>query len=142
MLPCGGYYCYCLRYKGELTGLTASVFTAVSMSPPLVFVCPNYNSDTYPVLTQGKRFAINILASDQAGPAFAFAKKGEAKAKAIQDIAVREGKTGVPIIQGSVATIECSLWNEYDGGGHAILVGKVEHIHLDQDSAPLGFAPK
>ncbi|WP_062263849.1 flavin reductase family protein [Endozoicomonas arenosclerae] len=125
--------------NGQVTGLTASAFSAVSMSPPLVLVCPNYSSDTYPVLTEGKRFAINILASDQAGPAFAFAKKGEAKVEAIKGVAVSEGQTGVPVIEGAVATIECSLWNEYDGGDHAILVGKVEYIHLDQNSAPLVY---
>lgn len=124
---------------GKVTGLTASAFSALSMDPALVLVCPNYESDSYPVLSEAKRFAINILAADQTGPAFAFAKKGEAKAEAIQDVAIRCSEFETPIIEGAVAVIECSLWKEYEGGDHAILVGQVENVELEESSAPMVY---
>ena len=125
--------------NGNVTGLTASAFSALSMDPALVLVCPNYDSDSYPVLSESKRFAINILEAGQTGPCFAFAKKGEAKAEAIKDVAVSEGETGVPVIEGAVAVIECSLWKEYEGGDHAILVGKMEAVRVDEDAAPMMY---
>ena len=124
---------------GTVTGLTASAFSALSMDPALVLVCPNYSSDTYPILSKGKRFAINILSAEQTGPAFAFAKKGEAKADAIKDIPVRKGETGVPVIEGAVSTLECILWNEYEGGDHAILIGQVKHIQLNEENTPMVY---
>ncbi|WP_461535021.1 flavin reductase family protein [Spongorhabdus nitratireducens] len=125
--------------EGQVTGLTASAFSALSMEPALVLVCPNYTSDTYPVLSKGQRFAINILAADQQGPAFAFAKKGAAKAEAISGIEITRGEFDTPVIKGAVAVLECSLWNEYEGGDHAILIGKIEHIHLESDSNPMVY---
>ena len=124
---------------GQVTGLTASAFSALSMEPPLVLVCPNYTSDSYPVLSEGKKFAINILAADQAGPCFAFAKKGEEKTAAISTLELETSELGNPVIPGAVAVIECSLWKEYEGGDHAILVGKVEAVEIDNDQQPMVY---
>lgn len=125
--------------EGNVTGLTASAFSALSMDPALVLVCPNYSSDSYPVLRDASRFAINILAADQTGPCFAFAKKGEAKAEAIADVAITRSEFGVPLIDGAVATIECSLWKEYEGGDHAILIGKMEQASVNEDASPMVY---
>lgn len=125
--------------QGNVTGLTASAFSALSMDPALVLVCPNYASDSYPVLRDAERFAINILAEDQTGPAFAFAKKGEAKTAAIADVAIQRSAFGTPLIAGAVASIECSLWKEYEGGDHAILIGKMEHAQVDDAATPMVY---
>ena len=123
----------------RITGLTVSAFAALSMNPPLVLVCPNYHSETYPVLSTSKYFAINILASDQQGLAFAFSKTGAAKISAIRDIPLGAGRTNVPIVKGAVAVLECSFWNEYAGGDHAILIGKVQHIRFNQENTPIVY---
>jgi flavin reductase (DIM6/NTAB) family NADH-FMN oxidoreductase RutF len=36
--------------QGGIVGITASAFSALSIEPALVLFCPNYASDTYPVL--------------------------------------------------------------------------------------------
>ena len=36
--------------EGQIVGLTASAFSSLSMDPALVLFCPNYSSDSYPVL--------------------------------------------------------------------------------------------
>lgn len=125
--------------NGQVTGLTASAFSALSMDPPLVLVCPNYASDSYPVLKSARSFAINILAAEQTGPCFAFAKKGAEKAEAISQVTVEKSELGNPVLPGAVAVIECSLWQEYEGGDHAILVGKVEAAHIDNTQQPMVY---
>ncbi len=125
--------------EGKVTGLTASAFSALSMDPALVLVCPNYNSDTYPILNQAKRFAINILSAEQTNIAFAFAKKGEAKEVAIAELDISCSTLENPIIEGAVTVIECRLWREYEGGDHAILVGEVESIKIDDKQAPMVY---
>lgn len=125
--------------NNKVVGLTASAFSALSMDPALVLVCPNYHSDSYATLSQAKHFAINILAGDQTIPAFAFAKKGEEKTQAIQEIAIRNGQCNTPVIEGAVAVLECSLWREYEGGDHAILVGKVESVNCDESIDPMVY---
>ena len=62
---------------GSVVGLTASAFSSLSMDPPLVLFCPNYSSDSYPVLIKNKRFAIHVLSGGQQTEAYAFARKGK-----------------------------------------------------------------
>ena len=50
---------------GQIVGLTASAFSSLSMDPALVLFCPNYSSDSYPVLIKNKRFAIHVLSGGQ-----------------------------------------------------------------------------
>jgi flavin reductase (DIM6/NTAB) family NADH-FMN oxidoreductase RutF len=69
---------------GGIVGITASAFSALSIDPALVLFCPNYASDTYPVLRDSKQFAIHLLSADQTAEAYAFAGKGKDKAKGIE----------------------------------------------------------
>ncbi|MCO6057608.1 flavin reductase family protein [Pseudomonas sp. MOB-449] len=120
---------------GQIVGLTASAFSSLSMDPALVLFCPNYSSDSYPVLIKSKRFAIHLLSADQRDEAYAFAKKGKDKAQGI-DWTLSE--LGNPILSNATAIIECELWREYEGGDHAILVGAVKNLIVpEQDVIPM-----
>ncbi|KAF1057476.1 MAG: Flavin-dependent monooxygenase, reductase subunit HsaB [Pseudomonas citronellolis] len=122
---------------GEVVGLTASAFSSLSMEPPLVLFCPNYSSDSYPVLIQKKRFAIHLLAAEQREAAFAFARKGKDKAQGLEWTL---SELGNPILAGATAVIECELWREYEGGDHAILVGVVMNlIRPEQPRNPMVY---
>ena len=110
---------------GSVVGLTASAFSSLSMEPPLVLFCPNYSSDSYPVLIKQKRFAIHLLSGEQQAHAYAFAKKGKDKANGIEWTL---SELGNPILAGATAVIECELWREYEGGDHAIMVGKAHNL--------------
>lgn len=122
-----------LDSEGGVAGITASAFSALSIDPPLVLFCPNYQSDTYPILRDSKRFAIHLLSADQQAEAYAFASKGKEKAQAI---AWRLSELGNPLLENSVAIIECELWREYDGGDHAIIVGEVKNLILPDEPLP------
>jgi flavin reductase (DIM6/NTAB) family NADH-FMN oxidoreductase RutF len=113
--------------QGGIVGITASAFSALSIEPPLVLFCPNYASDTYPVLRDSKRFAIHLLSATQQAEAYAFASKGKDKARAI---AWHLSELGNPLLENATAIIECELWREYDGGDHAIIVGEVKKLTL------------
>ncbi|WP_221796332.1 flavin reductase family protein [Oceanobacter mangrovi] len=124
---------------GKISGLTASAFSALSMNPPLVLVCPQYNSESYQALSQAEYFSINILADNQATEAFAFAKKGDAKQQAINELDIRQGLSGAPVLNNAVATMECARWHEYEGGDHAILIGRIEHMHCNDEQTPMVY---
>lgn len=122
---------------GEIVGMTASAFSSLSIDPALVLFCPNYSSDSYPVLIKNKRFAIHLLSAEQQGEAYAFARKGKDKA---QGIDWTLSALGNPLLSRASAIIECELWREYDGGDHAIMVGAVKNlITADQQLAPLVY---
>ncbi|PSW20541.1 flavin reductase [Photobacterium sanctipauli] len=112
---------------GDVVGFTASAFSALSIDPALVLVCPSYTSDSYPVIRDTKKFAIHILADDQQAVAYQFAKKGIDKS---EGLAIKKSEHGLPVIEGALAVLECELWNDYPGGDHAILVGQVVDAQL------------
>jgi flavin reductase (DIM6/NTAB) family NADH-FMN oxidoreductase RutF len=118
-----------LDAEGNLAGITASAFSALSIDPALVLFCPNYASDTYPVLRESKQFAIHLLSADQQAEAYAFAGKGKEKTKGIE---WQLSDLGNPLLGKATAIIECELWREYDGGDHAIIVGAVKNLILPQ----------
>ena len=122
---------------GQIVGLTASAFSSLSMDPALVLFCPNYSSDSYPVLIKSKRFAIHLLSADQRDEAYAFAKKGKDKAQGIEWTL---SELGNPLLSNATAIIECELWREYEGGDHAILVGAVKNLIVpEQTIAPMVY---
>ncbi|MCO7517584.1 flavin reductase family protein [Pseudomonas guariconensis] len=119
-----------LDADGAIVGITASAFSALSIDPALVLFCPNYASDTYPILRDSKQFAIHLLSADQTAEAYAFAGKGKDKAKGID---WHLSELGNPLLAKATAIIECELWREYDGGDHAIIVGQVKNLILPQE---------
>ncbi|WPO97731.1 flavin reductase family protein [Pseudomonas sp. HR96] len=125
-----------LDADGGIAGITASAFSALSIHPALVLFCPNYESDTYPLLQARKRFAIHLLGAEQQAEAYAFASKGKDKAKAIE---WHLSALGNPLLgpEGkphATAIIECELWREYEGGDHAIMVGEVKNLILPEQA--------
>ncbi|PHN20561.1 flavin reductase family protein [Pseudomonas phytophila] len=126
-----------LDAQGGIVGITASAFSALSIDPALVLFCPNYESDTYPVLRDSKRFAIHLLAAGQKAEAYAFAGKGKDKAAGIE---WHLSELGNPLLNNATAIIECELWREYDGGDHAIIVGAVKNLILpEQPVVPMVY---
>lgn len=124
-----------LDEDGQVVGLTASAFSALSLDPALVLFCPNYSSDSYPALIKSKRFAIHLLSADQRDEAYAFARKGKDKA---EGIAWTLSELGNPLLDNATAIIECELWREYEGGDHAILVGAVKNLIVpEQQVTPM-----
>ena len=122
---------------GQIVGLTASAFSSLSMDPALVLFCPNYSSDSYPVLIKNKRFAIHVLSGGQQSEAYAFARKGKYKAQGIEWTL---SELGNPVLANATAIIECELWREYEGGDHAIMVGAVKNLIVpEQHTGPLVY---
>ncbi|WP_026244498.1 flavin reductase family protein [Dasania marina] len=121
---------------GGLTGLTVNAFSAVSLDPPLIMVCPQKTSVSCQHIVKHKKFAVHILTASQAETAWAFAKRDVD----IGDIAWHMSDSGIPVLNDCLALIECRLWEIYEGGDHHILVGEV--IHMESSSAeqqPLMF---
>jgi flavin reductase (DIM6/NTAB) family NADH-FMN oxidoreductase RutF len=124
-----------LGAEGQVIGLTANAFSALSIEPPLVLVCLDYGSGSYRQIQQHGAFAVNILSDQQADVALDFARRGPDKGAATK---YRISDRSLPILEESLAWIECALDREYEGGDHAILIGRVLELHaIDEGSHPL-----
>lgn len=106
-------------------GLTASAFTSVSLDPPLILVCVDHKSQTYPALLERGRFAVNILRADQSDLSKRFASTRLDKFTSVRH---RLSDLGLPLLDDALAFLECSTVNTHVEGDHTIFVGLVERI--------------
>lgn len=120
---------------GKLFGITVSAFCSVSLDPPLVLICIEKTTGSHHAFEQSGRFTVNILASNESSVSDHFASLIEDKFAGV-DHAVDEH--GIPILTGSLATLQCSLFKALDGGDHSIFIGEVEHV-IVRDADPLVY---
>lgn len=121
---------------GRPLGMAVNSFTSVSLDPPLVLFCPARSSTTWPELREGRRFAIDILAREQAELARSFARSGGDK---FAGTALRECPDGLPALAGAVARLVCELEAVHPAGDHEIALGRVLRAEQTDDIAPLLF---
>lgn len=122
---------------GQMHGMTVSAFASVSASPPIVLVCANQSSRTHGFIERSRRFAVNILAQDQADVSNHFASS-ETEADRLKGIDWQQGDTGLPLIDGALAQLECTVHEARAMGTHTIYLGVVEHLHY-RDGEPLVY---
>jgi flavin reductase (DIM6/NTAB) family NADH-FMN oxidoreductase RutF len=108
--------------EDALHGMTASSFASVSLDPPLILVVLDKTSQTRELVTQRKAFAVNILGADQETLSRAFARSGH---KPFDELTYHLNPEGIPLLDGAIAWIECTVSRIVDGGDHDIVIGAV-----------------
>lgn len=116
-------------------GTTASAVSSLSMDPPMILICLNRTSDTQAAVLRSGVFAVNILREDQGEVAYRFAKKGTDK---FEGVAVRRGGTGVPLVEGALAHLECEVDETVAGGTHTVFLARVRQA-VGTEGAPLTY---
>ncbi len=121
---------------GELVGLTASSFNSVSLDPPLVLWSLGRAAGSLAVFSNGRHYAINVLAADQQVLAERFATRG---ADRWSGVGYATGAGGAPLLEGAAASFECFNRSQYAEGDHVIFVGEVERCRHRPEASPLLF---
>jgi flavin reductase (DIM6/NTAB) family NADH-FMN oxidoreductase RutF len=118
------------------TGLTASAFSSVSLDPPLVLICVDHKSQSYPALKDRRCFAVNVLSADQQAVSRRFASTRLDK---FDEVPHTISDLGLPLIQGAIAQLECTTVSVHVEGDHTIFVGRVERARADAGEPLLYF---
>lgn len=120
--------------EGRWWGFTASAFTSLSLSPPLVLACLATSADSHPVFMGASAFIVNILRREHEGLAVRFATKGADK---FAGAGFRPGRAdGLPVLDDALVSLKCATHARHEGGDHTILIGAVEYITLRRNSNP------
>ncbi|MDG1197382.1 MAG: flavin reductase family protein [Actinomycetota bacterium] len=122
--------------KGTPVGMAIGSFTSVSLDPPLVAFLPSKDSSSWLAIKEAGVFCVNVMALDQLEVCGVMASRSENK---FEGVNWRPGPTGSPIIEGSVAYIDCEIETIHDGGDHDIVIGRVIEIAAGEDKEPLLF---
>lgn len=116
-------------------GLAVNAFCSVSLEPPVVLVCVQATSTSYPALFRSNHLAVNILAADQLPILRAFAAKGHDKFATVD---WSPGVHGSPIIDGCAASIEVEIGERLRAGTHTVFIGHVIDART-RDTDPLVY---
>ena len=128
------------RDGDQVHGMTANAVSSLSLEPMLVIVCVDKTADTHDILLKAGFFAVNILARDQEELALALAtKKGDSWTHGLDNVATHTAQTGAPILDGSLAYLDCKTLTEHHGGDHTIFIGEVLDARELSDAEPLLF---
>lgn len=112
-------------------GLAVNAFCSVSLDPPVVMVCVQTTSSTYPALVRADHLGINILAADQLAVAGVFASKSTDKFAELEWSPARHGS---PLLAGSAASVEVEIGERLRAATHTVFVGRiVQAEHRDAD---------
>jgi steroid delta-isomerase-like uncharacterized protein len=109
---------------GKPKGLAVNAYSSISLEPPLVMVCVQKTSSTYPALFGSTHLGINILSREQKSTVSTFASKSSDK---FADIAWHQGPEGSPLIDSSSAMIEAEIRERFQAKTHTIFVCRVRH---------------
>lgn len=121
---------------GQPVGMIVGSFSSASLVPPLVAFFPDEKSTTWPRIERSRRFCVNVLSEHQQEVCRALSSKHPDKFCGISfDIL----PSGMPVVHGAVAWIDCVLHAVHEAGDHKIVLGKVEDLDAIEGLRPLLF---
>ena len=115
-------------------GLTVNAFTSLSLDPPLVLFCLDNKTASKEAFVLGNGFALNMLGEDQQDLSVNFSTRKEDRFAGVEH---EFWDTGVPILQGCLANLECIIDSVHEGGDHLIIVGRVDRLSQAETGRPL-----
>jgi flavin reductase ActVB len=119
-------------------GFTATGFTSVSLSPPLVLVCIARTASAHDTVVGNVHFGVSVLDEHRPWIATQFARSDVDR---FADVPVSLPEpTGVPLIDGAIAHLQCRRHARHDAGDHTILVGEVLAVSVASGKPLLHFA--
>jgi flavin reductase (DIM6/NTAB) family NADH-FMN oxidoreductase RutF len=121
---------------GTPKGFTANAFSSVSADPPMVLICVNRQARSHPLISRAGHFCVNLLRLDQQSIAQSFAS--HEPVNPFDSLAYGAAKTGSPVLEGTLAFLDCELAEEHTAGTHTVFIGTVLACGV-RDGAPLGY---
>jgi len=124
----------------DISGMTVTSVSSLSVEPAALIVSINREASSWPLVKRHGFFGVNILASDQIDIAERFTGKGGLKGAA--RFAGAEWVTrvsGVPLLVGALAAIDCEVEDIVERHSHAIVIGRVLDLQLSARTAALAY---
>ena len=124
----------------DISGMTVTSVSSLSVDPPALIVSINREASSWPLVKRYGFFGVNILTSDQIDIAERFTGKGGLKGAARfagADWATRA--SGVPLLVGALAAIDCEVEDVVERHSHAIVIGRVLDVAVSARTAALAY---
>ncbi len=131
-----GVTAICADEHGVPVGFAASSFNTVSADPPLVSLCVQDTSTTWPHVKPSARIGVSVFAVKQNLIARQMASKSGDRFAGVDWI---EGEGNALLIAGAAAWFETSIEFEQTVGDHEVIILRVHRLGFDANQEPLVF---
>jgi flavin reductase (DIM6/NTAB) family NADH-FMN oxidoreductase RutF len=124
----------------DISGMTVTSVSSLSVDPPALIVSINREASSWPLVKRYGYFGVNILASDQIDIADRFTGKGGLKGAArFAGAQWMTRASGVPLLAGALAAIDCEVEDIVERHSHAIVIGRVLDVAVSARTAALAY---
>jgi flavin reductase (DIM6/NTAB) family NADH-FMN oxidoreductase RutF len=110
---------------GHDHAMTANAVASVSMEPMLVLACVEVDARFHDAVSEAGLWGISVLDAEQRPTADWLATQGRPLHGQLDRVPHHRGSTGVALLDGALATIECRTTDMHPAGDHSIVVGEV-----------------
>jgi flavin reductase (DIM6/NTAB) family NADH-FMN oxidoreductase RutF len=136
----GGVSVITVGRGNDIAGMTVTSVSSLSVDPPSLIVSINRASSSWPLLKHHGVFGVNILTADQLEIAERFTGKGGLKgAERFAGAEWITGASGVPLLAGALAAIDCEVEDIVERHSHAVVIGRVRDMRLSSRTAALAY---
>lgn len=122
---CTGITIITTTHEDQPVGFACQSFAALSLDPPLVLFCPTKMSRSWQAIEASGRFCVNILTEQQQQVCARFGSREPDK---FGGVAWHPSPLGSPVIEESLAHIDCTVHAVHDGGDHFVVFGLVQSL--------------
>jgi flavin reductase (DIM6/NTAB) family NADH-FMN oxidoreductase RutF len=136
----GGVSVITVGRGSETSGMTVTSVASLSVEPASLIVSVNRSASSWPLLQAERAFGVNLLSADQLAVAERFAGKGGTKGtERFAGAEWRKRVTGVPLLVGALAALDCEVEDIIERHSHAIVIGRVVHVDTGPQAPALGY---
>jgi flavin reductase (DIM6/NTAB) family NADH-FMN oxidoreductase RutF len=126
----------CALVDGKPVGMAASSFVPVSMEPPLVSFCVQWESKTWALLSKAPRLGISFLGDGHDVAVRRLASRAEDK---FDGLSLGVTPEGAVLIDGASVWSECQVETVFSAGDHGIVLLKILALTMRPHVPPLVF---
>ena len=124
----------------DITGMTVTSVTSLSVEPPTLLVSINRDASSFPLIRRHGAFGVNILAADQLEIAERFAGKGGLKgADRFAGARWVTAVSGVPLLVGALSAVDCEVEEIFERHSHGIVIGRARDVKNSTRNAALAY---
>ncbi|QPF92950.1 flavin reductase family protein [Bradyrhizobium commune] len=124
----------------DITGMTVTSVTSLSVEPPTLLVSINRDASSFPLIKRHGAFGVSILNADQLDVAERFAGKGGLKgADRFAGAQWVTSVSGVPLLVGALSAFDCEVEEIVERHSHGIVIGRIRDIKNSTRNAALAY---
>jgi flavin reductase len=116
--------------------MTVNSVTSVSLDPLLLLISAQQEGRWHEAVMEAGVWGVSVLPATARGTAEWLSMPGRPLHGQLDRVAHHRGATGVALLDGALATVECRTRQVHAAGDHSLIVGDVVSVSAGPDAAP------